>query len=90
MWRGRVRMLQRRADDALADLLEVGARYERFQIRRAVPPWRSLAATLMAGAGDRERALELAREEVELAEHWGTPYAIGLARRGLGLVMRIR
>jgi DNA-binding CsgD family transcriptional regulator len=51
-----------------------------------VPPWRSLAATLLAGAGDRDRALELAREEVELADRWGTPHAMGLARRGLGLV----
>ena len=86
MWRGRVRLLQRRADEALADLLETGARYERFQICRAVPPWRSLAATLLAGIGKPDAALELARQEVELAELWGTPHAMGLARRGLGLV----
>jgi DNA-binding CsgD family transcriptional regulator len=86
MWRARVRMLQRRPEEALADLLEVGRRYESFQIRRAVPPWRSLAATLLAGAGDPERALDLAREEVELAELWGTPLAMGTAARGLGLV----
>ena len=44
-----------------------------------MPPWRSLAATL---TGDEA----LAREEVELAERWGTPLARGLALRGLGLV----
>jgi ATP/maltotriose-dependent transcriptional regulator MalT len=86
MWRARTRLLQRRPDEALADLLEVGARYDSFGIRRAVPPWRSLAAALLTGTGDHERALELARDEVELAEHWGTPLAMGTARRGLGLV----
>ena len=63
-----------RADEAREDALEVGRRYARLGIRRAVPAWRSLT-------GDEA----LAREEVELAERWGTPLARGLALRGLGL-----
>jgi ATP/maltotriose-dependent transcriptional regulator MalT len=85
-FRARVRLLEGRADDALADAVEVGRRYERFGLRRAVPPWRSTAAVLLAERGERERALELAGEELDLAERWGTPVARGLALRGLGLV----
>ena len=50
-FRARVRLEQGRADEALADALEVGRRYERAGLRRAVPPWRSMAAVLLAGAG---------------------------------------
>ena len=71
----RVRPLQRPPDEALADALEVGRRYERFDIRRAVPPWRSLAAIAAGRArATRSGALALAREELELAERWGTPH----------------
>ena len=84
--RARVRDAQGRADEALADALDVGRRYERIGLRRAVPAWRSLAAVLLAGAGERERARSLAREERELADRWGTPPARALALRGLGLV----
>ena len=85
-FRARVRLMEGRADDALADAVEVGRRYERFGLRRAVPPWRSTAAVLLAERGERERALELAGEELDLAERWGTPLARALALRGLGLV----
>jgi DNA-binding CsgD family transcriptional regulator len=85
-FRARVRLAQGRAEDALADALEVGRRYERIGLRRAVPPWRSMAAVLLAGKGAQERALELSEEELDLAERWGTPVARGLALRGLGLV----
>jgi DNA-binding CsgD family transcriptional regulator len=85
-FRARVRLAQGRDDDALADALEVGRRYEAFGLRRAVPPWRSLAAVLLAGRGEQERALGLAEEELALAERWDTPVARGLALRGLGLV----
>jgi DNA-binding CsgD family transcriptional regulator len=85
-FRARVRLAQGRDDDALADALDVGRRYERIGLRRAVPPWRSLAAVLLAGKGEQDRALALAEEELELAERWDTPLARGLALRGLGLV----
>ncbi|HEY1273906.1 MAG TPA: AAA family ATPase [Thermoleophilaceae bacterium] len=85
-FRSRVRLAQGRLEEALADSLEVGARYERLGLRRAVPPWRSQAAVLLAGRGEQERAHELAMEEMDLAARWGTPLARGLALRGLGLV----
>jgi DNA-binding CsgD family transcriptional regulator len=85
-FRARVRLAQGRDDDALADAREVGRRYERIDLRRAVPPWRSLAAVLLAGKGEQDRALALAQEELELAQRWDTPLARGLALRGLGLV----
>jgi len=68
-------------EEGLADLLEVGRRYERWGTERAVPHWRSLAAVLL---GDEALALK----ELELAEIWGTELAVGLAQRGLGLVRR--
>ncbi|WP_028063390.1 AAA family ATPase [Solirubrobacter soli] len=78
-WRSRTRLLQGRQDDAFADAQEVGRRYARLNIRRAVPPWRSLAAIL----SDDEA---LAAEELELAHRWGTPLAIATAHRGVGLI----
>jgi DNA-binding CsgD family transcriptional regulator/tetratricopeptide (TPR) repeat protein len=87
-FRARVRVLTGRAEEALADALEVGRRYERWGIRRAVPPWRSLAAVLLAGRGDVEEATTLVNEELELAERWGTALARATALRGAGLVAR--
>jgi ATP/maltotriose-dependent transcriptional regulator MalT len=79
--RARTRLALGRREEGLADLLEVGRRYKRWGTVRAVPHWRSLAAVEL---GDDAPALE----EIELAELWGTPLSIGLARRGLGLVRR--
>ena len=85
-FRARVRQAEGRHDDAIADAVEVGRRYERWQLRRAVPPWRSLSAVLLAGRGEAKRAVGLAEEELALAERWDTPLARGLALLGLGLV----
>ncbi len=49
-------------------------------------PWRSDAAVALARAGDRERARQLAAEELALAEAFGAKRAIGLALRALALV----
>ncbi|MGH8573691.1 MAG: hypothetical protein ACREX8_14130, partial [Gammaproteobacteria bacterium] len=84
--RARTRALQGRRELALADALEIGRRHERLGIRRAVPAWRSLAATQLKALNGNGRARELISEEVTLAERWGTPFAIGLALRGAGLV----
>jgi DNA-binding CsgD family transcriptional regulator len=81
-----VRLAQRRTDEALADLLDVGRRYAAWEIRRPVPPWRSHAAVLLAWRGDREAAERLAREELALARTWGAPVPLGVAERALGLV----
>lgn len=86
--RGVLRLAQGSADDGLADLLELGRRYEQFGIRRPIPAWRSSAAVALAARGEREEGFRLAREELELARLWDTPRAIGVALRGLGLVER--
>jgi DNA-binding CsgD family transcriptional regulator len=49
-------------------------------------PWRSDAALALARTGERQRALRLAEEELELAEAFGAARAIGIAQRALGIV----
>jgi DNA-binding CsgD family transcriptional regulator len=57
-------------------------------IQPAGLPWRSRAAVcLTLLREDPERALSLAQEEVELARRWGAPGALGIALRGLGVVL---
>jgi DNA-binding CsgD family transcriptional regulator len=46
-------------------------------------PWRSVASVALAQLGEEERALELAREELQLAEQLGTPRALGIAQRAV-------
>jgi len=47
-------------------------------------PWRSLKAQALALLDRREEAIELAREEVELAREWGAPTGLGRSLRVLG------
>jgi DNA-binding CsgD family transcriptional regulator len=86
--RGLLRLARGAADEGLADLLDLGRRYERFGIQRPIPSWRSSAAIALAARGERVQALRLARDELELARRWDTPRTIGVALRGLGLVER--
>jgi DNA-binding NarL/FixJ family response regulator len=51
----------------------------------AVLAWRSHLALALLGLDRRDEALELAREEVELARGWGAPRPIGVALRARGL-----
>jgi DNA-binding CsgD family transcriptional regulator len=46
-------------------------------------PWRSVASVALAQLGQEEEALELAREELRLAERLGTPRAVGIAQRAV-------
>ena len=39
-------------------------------------PWRSVASVALAQLGEEERALELAQEELRLAQQLGTPRAV--------------
>ena len=50
----------------------------------AVLAWRSHLALALLGLGRRDEALELARQEVELARAWGAPRPLGVALRTLG------
>jgi DNA-binding CsgD family transcriptional regulator len=48
-------------------------------------PWRSEAALAHLALGDRESARRLAEEELRLAQVFGAPRALGLAKRATGL-----
>ena len=46
-------------------------------------PWRSVLSVALAQLGEEKRALEMAREELRLAERLGTPRALGIAQRAV-------
>jgi DNA-binding CsgD family transcriptional regulator len=85
--RARLRILQGRIREGLADLLELGRRFQAVGGHNpAIIPWRSDAALALLQLGDRQQARRLAAEEVELARRWGAPRALGQALRAAGLV----
>jgi DNA-binding CsgD family transcriptional regulator len=87
MARARFHAARNRPNQAVDDLLELGRRYERWGLGdRPMPPWRGLAASLMAGLGEADRAARLADEQLLLARRWGTERAIGIALSVLGTV----
>jgi DNA-binding CsgD family transcriptional regulator len=85
--RARLRILQGRTREGLAELVELGARFEAIGGRNpAVYSWRSPAALALLELGEHVEARRLAAEEVELARDWGAPRALGKALRTAGLV----
>jgi DNA-binding CsgD family transcriptional regulator/uncharacterized protein YfiM (DUF2279 family) len=85
--RGRLRASQGRVAEGLEDFLAVGALMTRALV--ASPgflPWRSEAALAQLALGDQDSAQRLAEEELRLAQAFGAPRALGLAKRGAGLV----
>ena len=85
--RGRLRAATGDHAAAVVDLLAAGERSEAWGVRNpAMHPWRSSAAVSLAQVGERERAIRLVDEEIELARRWGTPRAIGVALRAAGVV----
>lgn len=85
--RGRLRALQGRDSEAAADLLETGGWLQAMGAENpAYLPWRTWAAATLVRLGDRDRALRLAHEEVELARTWGAPRALGISLRSAGLL----
>jgi DNA-binding CsgD family transcriptional regulator len=85
--RGRLRVAEGRVAEGLEDFLAVGLVLTRAQI--ACPsylPWRSQAALAHLARGEREPARRLADEEVELALAFGTPRALGAAKRAAGVI----
>jgi len=84
--RGWVRYARRDYQGAASDFRQLGRCMEAFEIRNpAVVAWRSHLALALLGCGKRDEALELARDEVELARSWGAPRPIGIALRARGL-----
>ena len=85
--RARLRILQGRTREGLAELLELGRRFEAIGGRNpAVYSWRSPAALALLELDEREEARRLAAEEVEFARQWGAPRGLGKALRTAGLV----
>jgi DNA-binding CsgD family transcriptional regulator len=83
--RARLLIASHRHAEALAELAPLCAQGPGAWRSSEMLPWRSLAATAHLGAGDRDRALELAREEVAEAERFGAPLDHGRALRVRGL-----
>jgi class 3 adenylate cyclase/DNA-binding CsgD family transcriptional regulator len=84
--RGWVRLARGNAEGARADFERLGRCMEAFELRNpAVVAWRSHLALALLALDRREEAIELSREEVELAREWGAPRPIGVALRTLGL-----
>ena len=80
--RARLRLAQGNPRAALADLLEVGRRQEAMrEPNPAAMDWRSQAALAYATLEQRDAALALVREELELARRFGAARAIGIALR---------
>jgi DNA-binding CsgD family transcriptional regulator len=85
--RARLHLAEGRPEDALRDAIEAGQRQESMQMPNpSILAWRSTAALAAAATGDRVKALELATDELELANQFGAPRAVGIALRARGLV----
>ena len=84
--RGWLRYARRDFEGAASDWRRLGRCMETFEMHNpAVLAWRSHLALALLGLDRRDEALELAREEVELARAWGAPKPIGVALRARGL-----
>jgi DNA-binding CsgD family transcriptional regulator len=85
--RGRLRVGQGRSGEGLEDFLSVGDLLTRARVTcPGFLPWRSEAALAHFALGDREPAGRLAEEELELAQAFGAPRALGIAKRAAGVI----
>ena len=84
--RGWVRLARGNLEGARSDFERLGRCMDAFELRNpAVVAWRSHLALALLGLGRRDEALELAREEVELARAWRAKRPIGVALRVQGV-----
>jgi DNA-binding CsgD family transcriptional regulator len=83
--RGRLRLAQGRAEEALRDFEELGARSDRIGLLNPVQGWRLGAAAALVRLGRAGEAIPLAEEQLRLARRWGTSSAIGAAMHALAL-----
>ncbi len=90
--RGRLRVAQGRLGEGISDLRECGRRIEgwlagtSWAIRNpGLISWRTSLAPALSVAGDREEAIALAHQEVELAREFEIPRELGMALRAAGL-----
>ncbi|MDQ4048445.1 MAG: LuxR C-terminal-related transcriptional regulator, partial [Actinomycetota bacterium] len=83
--RGRLHAARGDYERGLADLLAAGRTSVAVGLGNpAVCPWRSEAALIQLRLGKRDEALQLAEEELRLAEDFGARRAIGIALRARG------
>jgi DNA-binding NarL/FixJ family response regulator len=84
--RGRLRAAIGDARGGLTDLLAVGEFERRWNTANpGWSGWRSDAALLVMGLGERQESCRLAEEELELARQFGAPRALGIALRAVAL-----
>jgi DNA-binding CsgD family transcriptional regulator len=84
--RARLRLAQGRAREALDDLRECARLLEGWKIRSPGRiPWRASAALALTSLGERDEAIRIALEEVELARRFEVPRELGIALRAAGL-----
>ncbi len=80
--RGRLRLAQGRATEALHDLTEAGRRYQALDgVNPAFIPWQSEAALAHLALGHAQTARDLADAEVDRARTWGAPRGVARALR---------
>jgi class 3 adenylate cyclase/DNA-binding CsgD family transcriptional regulator len=85
--RGRMRFLQGRHRDALAEYTRAREVFEELGgVNPAVISWRSQMALAHHQLGETDEAKRLAAEEVELARQWGAPRAVAKSLRVAGMV----
>ncbi|MFD5393205.1 LuxR C-terminal-related transcriptional regulator [Streptomyces sp. NPDC127097] len=89
--RARLRLVQGDLPRALEDLQECGRRQIAWQRDNpAILPWRSVAALTHRALGRPGQATRLAHQELEQTQGWGTPRALGISLRTVGMITRGR
>jgi DNA-binding CsgD family transcriptional regulator len=85
---GRLKATRGQLREGLDTLLECGhaARAWNFLNPAVNLLWRSEAALLVARLGEKDRAAELAAEDLRLAQAFGAPHALGVALRATALI----
>lgn len=85
--RGRLAIAQGRPDDGARDLLAAGGWLDRWPVHNpSVVPWRSSLARAIPHPEERERAKQLANEEVAHARGLAQPRSHGIALRAAALL----
>ncbi|UGS37808.1 helix-turn-helix transcriptional regulator [Capillimicrobium parvum] len=83
--RARLRLAQDRPGEAWADLAELRRRDEQTGVRHLSIQWHDTAARAALALGDADGALDVADEQLERAQRWNTPSALGVALATKGL-----